>query len=537
MEDNSEVVICESCEWAKGQRKEVSRIREGERRTAVGDEVHSDLWGPAPVESINHKRYYVSFTDDYSRYSNIYFLHTKDETFNAYQTYEGWLSNQHNARIKSLRTDRGGEYLSDEFSAHLKKAGTVRRLTVHDTPEHNGVAERLNRTILEKVRAMLHDSDLPKFLWAEATAHAVYLKNRSWTRTIGDTTPFEVLNGRKPNVGNLHPWGCKVRVHDTSGSKLDGRSSIGRWMGFDAETRDGHRIYWPERRTVTVERSVKFDFQAEEVVVGMLPLEGERMIDERLMTIESEKQQIDNEPPAEDVEIPMVVPEVVPEVPEAAEGRGKRVWKETEYIKLLKAGTGVTGDRTGGLLPRGMQPGTHVPVSEGDGGKRVPEHASVVDYQAEEVDYAMATVVESAVGLEPTYEEARKRPDWPKWEEAIQKELTSLEKTGTWRWAKRPPGANVVDCRWVLHIKKNAAGEIEKYKARLVAKGFTQIYGVDYYETYAPVTRLASFRLLLAIAARNGWAVDTFDFDSAYLNCNLKEDEVIYLEQPVGYET
>ena len=105
----------------------------------------------------------------------------------------------------------------------------------------------------------------------------------------------------------------------------------------------------------------------------------------------------------------------------------------------------------------------------------------------------MATVVESAVGLEPTYEEARRRPNWPKWEEATQKELVSLEKTGTWRWAKRPPGANVVDCRWVLRIKKNAAGEIEKYKARLVAKGFTQIYGVDYYKTYAPVVRLASF--------------------------------------------
>src|ERR1700678_308994 len=228
---------------------------------------------------------------------------------------------------------------------------------------------------------------------------------------------------------------------------------------------------------------------------------------------------------------------VVPEVPEAAEGRGKRVRKETEYIKLLKAGTGVTGDRTGGLLPRGMQPGTHVPVSEGDGGKRVPEHASVVDYHAEEVYFAMATVVESAVGLEPTYEEARKRPDWPKWEEAIQKELTSLEKTGTWCWAKRPPGANVVDCRWVLRIKKNAAGEIEKYKARLVAKGFTQIYGVDFDETYAPVARLASFRLLLAIAACNNWPVDTFDFDSAYLNCILEEDETIYLEQPPHYPT
>jgi Reverse transcriptase (RNA-dependent DNA polymerase) len=88
-----------------------------------------------------------------------------------------------------------------------------------------------------------------------------------------------------------------------------------------------------------------------------------------------------------------------------------------------------------------------------------------------------------------------------------------------------------------LQIKKNAAGEVEKYKARLVAKGFTQIYGIDYYKTYAPVAKLASFRLILAIAARNEWVVDTFDFDSAYLNSELGDDEVIYLEQPVGHET
>ena len=89
----------------------------------------------------------------------------------------------------------------------------------------------------------------------------------------------------------------------------------------------------------------------------------------------------------------------------------------------------------------------------------------------------------------------------------------------------------------MLHIKKNAAGEIDKYRARVVVKGFTQIHRVDYYETYALVAKLASFRLLLTIAARNGWPADTFDFDSAYLNNVLEEDEIIYLEQPVGYET
>jgi hypothetical protein len=313
-------------------------------------------------------------------------------------------------------------------------------------------------------------------------------------------------------------------------------------MGFDAETKDGHRIYWPDKRRVSVERSVKFNVDDDEVIVEMLPLEGERMQksvrfaddesplegerkseSERLTAIEPEKHNVDNQTLDAD---PVPDP-----VPEATEGRGKRIRKETEYVRMVKAGAVVTGPgMRGGTLPRGMQLGT--PVVE----ETAAEHASSVDIGGE-VEHAMATVVENAEGLTPTYEEAQKRPDWPKWEEAIRKELDSLEKMSTWRLVKRPPKTNVVDSKWVLRIKKNSAGEVDKYKARLVARGFTQIYGIDYYETYAPVARLTSFRLLLALAARNGWAVDNIDFDSAYLNSKLDEDEVVYLEQPPGYET
>ena len=297
MNPDEEPTVCESCESAKGARKSITRVREGGRCPAIGDEIHSDLWGPAPVESINRKEYYVSFTDDHSRYTKIYFLYSKDETFECYRAFEAWLSTQQNAKVKCLRSDRGGEYLSDEFSAYLKSAGTIRKLTVHDTPEHNGVSERLNRMIMEKVRAMLHDSGLPKFLWAEAVAHAVYLKNRTWTRTIGDTTPYEILHGRKPNFGNLHPWGCKVRVSREvdSISKLESRSLVGRWMGFDEETKDGHRVYWAEKRRISVERNVKFNFEPDEIIVGDLPLEGEQGTDERLTTIAPEStDQIDH---------------------------------------------------------------------------------------------------------------------------------------------------------------------------------------------------------------------------------------------------
>jgi hypothetical protein len=152
-------------------------------------------------------------------------------------------------------------------------------------------------------------------------------------------------------------------------------------------------------------------------------------------------------------------------------------------------------------------------------------------WEAGEKDWAMVTVMDAAECLNPTYEEARRQSDWPKWQEAIQAELRSLEANKTWSVVERPKDTNVVSLKWVLHIKKNAAGEIEKFKARLVACGFTQIHGINYYETYAPVARLASFCLLLAMANRNGWPADSFDFDLAYLNSVLSDNKVIYLEQ------
>ena len=246
-------------------------------------------------------------------------------------------------------------------------------------------------------------------------------------------------------------------------------------MGFDSETRDGHHIYWLERRTVTVERSVKFNFDDNEVNVGVLPLEGESRHVEQQSNI--------TQPIPETAETPIEAPDAeniaepdIVEPTEPTEGRGRRIQKESEYVKMLREGTGVTGEKLS-LLPKGMQTSSMSTV--------------VADVAVE--DYVMAMVVESVEGLMPTYEEACRCPDWPKWDEAIQKELGSLKKSSTWEIVERPKGANIVDNRWVLHIKKNAAGEIEKYKARLVAKGFTQIYGIDYYETYAPVTKLPHF--------------------------------------------
>jgi hypothetical protein len=167
LDESSSIQSCDSCEYAKAHRKPIRKEREEPRATEIGGEVHSDVWGPAPVQTINGREYYTSYTDDRSRYTHVYLLRTKNQNFNAYKNYEAELRSQRGARIKRLRSDHGGEYLSGPFDEHLAKSGTLRSLTVHDTPEYNGVSERLNRTLLEKVRAMLHAINFRNFCGAK----------------------------------------------------------------------------------------------------------------------------------------------------------------------------------------------------------------------------------------------------------------------------------------------------------------------------------------------------------------------------------
>jgi len=143
--------FCESCVYAKATRKPVPKAREGERATKFGDEVYSDLWGPAPVETKGGRKYYVTFTDDMSWLTHLYLLRLKSEAFEAYKQYEAWCMTHLDVAIKILHSDCGGEYLDKGFILYLKSKGTEQKLTMHDTPAHNGVAECHNHTIVEHV--------------------------------------------------------------------------------------------------------------------------------------------------------------------------------------------------------------------------------------------------------------------------------------------------------------------------------------------------------------------------------------------------
>ena len=152
------------------------------------------------------------------------------------------------------------------------------------------------------------------------------------------------------------------------------------------------------------------------------------------------------------------------------------------------------------------------------------------------MESSMTAQMSEMEALEPsTLAAAKKSPDWPAWEKAIQEELDTLKAAGTWETVISPEGANLVGSKWVFKAKKDAAGVVVRYKARLVAQGFSQVPGVDYFDTFAPVARLASIRTVLAIAAAENLEIHQIDIKGAYLNGELTDDEIVYMKQPPGY--
>ena len=131
-------------------------------------------------------------------------------------------------------------------------------MNIHDTPQHAGVAKQCNCTIGEQIQALLHASGLPKFLWGEAAHHVVWLLNRTTTKAIEGMTPFKAVFGKKPDLRGVHEWGERVYIWIEGGTKLGGRVREGRWLGMDDESK-GACIYWPDSKTVTVERNISYD--------------------------------------------------------------------------------------------------------------------------------------------------------------------------------------------------------------------------------------------------------------------------------------
>ncbi|KAJ9542291.1 hypothetical protein OSB04_028797 [Centaurea solstitialis] len=201
-------------------------------------------------------RYFITFTDDFSRYGYVYLMRHKSESFERFREFQNEVQNQLGRKIKFLRSDRGGEYLSDEFDNHLMECGIVSQLTPPYTPQMNGVPERRNRTLLDMLRSMMCRSTLPMSFWGHALETAAHILNRAPTKSV-EKTPYELWKGKKPNISFLRIWGCEVYVKRPTSEKLKPKSDKCFFVGYPRTT-VGYYFYNPEENKVFVARNGKF---------------------------------------------------------------------------------------------------------------------------------------------------------------------------------------------------------------------------------------------------------------------------------------
>ena len=226
--------FCEGCVIGKQARNSFPRKVEFRARRCL-ELIHTDICGPITPNSFGEKRYFITFIDDYTRKTWVYFLKEKSEAFEVFKKFKVMVEKMTGCYIKALRSDRGGEYMSTAFTRFCNEQGIKRFLTAPYSPQQNGVAERKNRTILDMVWPMLKCKNMPKEFWVEAVQCAVYVQNRCPHAKLEDQTPQEAWSGYKPTVSHLKVFGSVAYAHvpDQRRTKLDDKSKKYVFIGYD----------------------------------------------------------------------------------------------------------------------------------------------------------------------------------------------------------------------------------------------------------------------------------------------------------------
>ena len=554
--------------------------------------IHSDLCGPFRITSVGGSRYFITFLDDASNHRTVYGLRSKhtSQVLSATCRYIEQMEVQTGRKVKAIRTDNGGEYCSKEMERYLSSKGIRHEKSNPYTPQQNGKAERANRTLLEGTRSLLFDMGVPHHLWGEALLTANYTQNLMPTSANSDNkSPHEALYGKVPNYSHLWVFGCVAYCHNPAQrreGKLDARSMRMIFVGYGQIFGvKGYRLYNPKTRSIVCSRDVRF-FENERYYANrpqdqpsppVEEIDLEALFSDVLPSIQNNGVSNDNlgGPPGGSLGAG------------GSPGVGGSLGEGGSLGTGGSSGTGVnedSGRNNGGegsskstlRVPAARISAsrqaisarisaattTHPTTQQEDNNAAEQQLLQELSQQPKAsrpnrlLTAGLGEVVAArtrsgrrmdgmpgafaGMALQMQVKHGREVPnslsdfkDLPeeeqnKWEQAIGREMTSLQEMDAWEEVERvPEGYNTVSTRLVFDIKRDGT-----YKARLVARGFTQTYGIDYMETFAPVSKFASLRYLLAQAATYYLEIYQLDIPTAYLNGNL--EEIVYIRLPDG---
>ncbi|KAK1649290.1 hypothetical protein QYE76_067095 [Lolium multiflorum] len=469
--------------------------------------LHVDLFGPVTHASLGAKKHCLVIVDDYSRYTWVYFLKTKDETQQIFIDFATEVQRQHNLLIMAIRSDNGSEFKNYTLNDFLSDEGIRHQYSAAYTPQQNGVAERKNRTLMDMARSMMAEYKSRYNFWAEAISTACHSSNRLYLRKGLNKTPYEILTGNKPNISYFKVFGssgiiiesCSVRFEENDGSQ------VGQVDGHGVASRE-------ELCSTTVEPSSSQHQQTPSLEANDAPTQEQEENPPSHEQDQGQDQPRIQDQPFDISQIEGQDGDPNDQVDQVTPPRPKRTKEEIEARRLARR------DRT--LEIRGH---THDKVL-GDVRAKVSTRRQLANFSNH---HAYISVVEPKKVFE-----ALEDSDWV---EAMHEELNNFKRNKVWTLVEKPKECrNVIGTKWIFKNKQDEFGNIVRNKARLVAQGFSQVEGIDFGETYAPVARLESIRILLAYASHHNFKLQQMDVKSAFLNGPLHEE--VYVKQPPGFE-
>jgi len=433
--------------------------------------------------------YFGTFTDDFSRLTDMVFLQKKSDLLSEYKKWVTKAQLHTGTKIKILRCDNGVEYVLNALKAPRVENGKTHQNTVPDTPQQNGVAERLNRVLVEMARTMMRHKNVDQDLWADAIKTAVNIKNRVTSRAlIVGKTPFELWIGKKPNVSHMRVFGstCWVVLHK---SHIDGtfgdRAAKGVLLG-DPGGSKAYKVIRDDGKVAKARRVVFAKTNVREVAEDVEELPGDENVEvETGLRFASDGEDVDAENDEKD---------------DKQDDGSDRSADDNQGC----GGSQDTLRRSG----RARRP----PV----------EYWRPVSLVAHEAPTA--------------YAQAGQGQEWAKWQIAMDEEMEAIRRNKTWRLTDRPASRRVLKGKWVHKFKNEVdknGHNTTKQKTRLCFMGNRQVKVLDFNETFAPVAKFTTIRCILAMTAATGWELRQLDVKTAFLNGDL--DDEVNMEQPDGY--
>ena len=535
--------FCDGC--VQGKIAQTPHRKHEIRSTKPLQRLFVDLVGPVTTGFVHKYKYFMTVVDDYSRFCFAEPLKAKSDAADQLSELILKLQRQLDRSVVAVLTDGGVEFLNSTLSSFYAKHGITQEVTVRDSPEQN-TAERYNRVLIEAGTSMLVHANLDKAdFWPWAVRCAAYIRNRVYSRAI-DATPFELFFDKMPSYENLRVFGCVCWSHvpKEKRGKFEPKAEKMLFMGYPQNTK-AWILYDPITRKFVVRNDVVFDeesfqsrknvtFESSKFRLEKVGENGENngvKITE-IVELEDQDRAV---VPVQNLEGNPPNIEITPATPARQTTPVRNDTPENQPMETPLSAVSRMYNSARSSFRRMLTPRRSIRES-------IPNERFGFDAQGRattivgnSMNYMEKELLCHAVGDQAlTYKEAMESPERDEYMKAMQAELASMEENQVWKTVPTPPDRKIVGSKWLFSVKRNKDGAIARYKARLVARGFTQVYGVDWFESYSPVVKATTIRTLCALSVIYKLQLAVMDCVTAFLNSPI--DTEIYMKPPEGVE-